>query len=106
MNAIDKEKIYDKLRSYHLSKFPDKISAEVVNLKTEFGSIEDKIIVMVLRLASGKEEFVDSAKDLGNFQNKLQTASGSVDDASRNMFVSKISKLAEIMMMAKESDLK
>lgn len=105
--AMNKEKIFEELRNYHLTQFSDKISLEVNNLKIEFGLIEDKIIGMLLSLVNGKGEFIDSAQELNTFRDKLNTAaSDDIDTASRNLFASKIGKLLDIMVFAKESNFK
>jgi hypothetical protein len=106
MSAIDKEKIFEKLRTYHTDKFPAKINnAEVDDLKNKFNVAEDRIIGMVLSLVNGKAEYVDSAKELGIFQSTLKSIRTSdTDEANKVLFESKIDKLIEIMNMAKNSD--
>lgn len=109
MNAIGKEKIFEELRNYHTHQFPVKIkNLAVDNLRTEFVVLEDKIVTMVLSLISGKTEFVDATKDLDMFQNKLERTMANDDgnEISKNLFVAKISKLSEIMIIAKDSDFK
>jgi hypothetical protein len=106
MSAIDKEKIYEKLRSYHTDKFPAKMNnQEVETLKDKFSLVEDRIVGMILSLVNGKTEYVDSTKELATFQDALKSmpTSGG-DEANKSLFASKIDKLVEIMTMAKDSD--
>jgi hypothetical protein len=103
MSAINQEKIYEELRNYHTNQFPDTKNSEVENLRTEFGVIEDKIIGMLLSLMSGKTEFVDITKELNIFKEKIANHLPDVDN-SKQIFISKISKLFEIMAQAKESN--
>ena len=106
MSALAKEKIFEGLRNYHTHKFPAIKNLEVNNLKSEFILMEDSIIGMILSLVSGKAEFVDSAKELNTFQEKLKTTIpvDSADEKSRSLFVSKISQLGEMMSLAKASN--
>jgi hypothetical protein len=63
---------------------------------------------MILSTISGRAEFIDSAKELNTFQDKLKRtmpADGN-DETSRNLFASKISQLSEMMALAKESGFK
>src|SRR3989338_7140570 len=109
MSALDKEKIFEELRNYHTDKFPANIkNLELNNLRIEFAEMEDRIVSMILSLVAGKAEFVDSSKDLLSFQKKFEmTATADKrDQASRNLFVSKIGKLEELLEFAKKSDFK
>ena len=105
MSALQKEKIFEELRNYHMEKFPVKIKNDQVNnLRIEFGILEDKIISMTLSLVYGRSLFVDSTKELNSFQNKLNTTLPSQgEESNRNMFTSKIGHLGKIILMAKES---
>ncbi len=103
--ALDKEKIYEVLRNYHTHHFPTKIKNATVNdLRLEFGQMEDKIIGMILSLANGKAEYVDSSKELANFEDKLnRNLPPNQEDATRNLFASKIVQLSDLLAMAKEA---
>jgi hypothetical protein len=106
MSAIDKEMIFEKLRSYHTDKFPAKIkNPQVEDLLNKYNLVEDRIVGMILSLVSGKAEYVDSSKELENFQTSLQAIPTSgVDEENSSFFASKIDRLAEIMTLAKNSD--
>ena len=109
MSALDKEKIFEELRNYHTDKFPANIkNLELNNLRIEFAEMEDRIVSMILSLVAGKAEFVDSSKDLLSFQKKFEMTAiaDKSDQASRNLFVSKIGKLEELLEFAKKSDFK
>lgn len=102
--ALDKEKIYEELRNYHTHLFPAKIKNPTVNeLRVEFGQMEDKIIGMILSLANGKAEFVDSSKELANFADKLRRNMPADQEASRNLFAAKIGKLTQLLTVAKDA---
>lgn len=108
MSALAKEKIFEELRNYHTHQFPAIKSPEMNNLRTEFAAMEDRIVGMILSTISGRAEFIDSAKELDTFQDKLKRtmpADGG-DETSRNLFASKISQLSEMMALAKESGFK
>lgn len=109
MSALAKEKIFEELRNYHTHQFPAIKSPEMNNLRTEFGAMEDRIVGMILSTISGRAEFIDFAKELDTFQDKLKRtmpADGNNDETSRNLFASKISQLSEMMALAKESGFK
>ncbi len=105
MSGIQKEKILQQLRDYHINQFPDKIfNPEVMDLKNKFDIVQDRIIGMILRLVNGKNEFVDSTKELKSMHRKLESMDASTkDEFSKNLLGSKITKLGEIMILAKES---
>ncbi len=104
MSALAKEKIFVELREYHTHHFPTKVKNQVVsNLIAEFEILEDKFISMILSLASGKLEFVDTTEELNKFQERLDKTvpdNGS-DGVSKDLFTSKINKLLEISNFAK-----
>lgn len=106
MSAMDKEKIFEKLRSYHTDEFPAKIkNSQVEDLKLKFNDVEDRIVSMILSTVSGKAEYIDSTKELDSFQSNLNSiVTTGVDETQKVMFVSKINKLSEIMIMVKDSD--
>jgi hypothetical protein len=105
MSGINREKIFQELRNYHTYQLPDKIyNPEVIDLKNKFDIVEDRIIGMILSLVNGKNEFIDSTKELKSFHTKLESMNTSTrDEIGKNLFESKISKLGEIMILAKES---
>lgn len=109
MSAIDKEKIFVELRKYHLSKFPAKLaSQEMVNFRTEFGALEDKIISMILSLVNGKAGFIDASEELEVFKNKIKIrqAGDRLEDTDRNLFAAKIVQLQNVLAIAKGSTFK
>lgn len=109
MSAMNKEKIFEELRNYHLQQFPTTVTDVQVNeLRTEFATIEDKVIGMLLRLVDGKEEFVDTTGELNSFQEKINRhmPQNGEDDESKNLFATKISQLLGILALAKESGFK
>ena len=108
MSAIYKEKIFEELRNYHTRRLPAKIeNPQVDDLRTKFNLVEDRIVGMILSLVNGKTEFVDSTKELNTFETALNSMpANSEDEANKNIFVSKIKSLGEIMIMARESDFK
>lgn len=105
MSAIDKEKVFEKLRNYHTDEFPAKMkNHEMEALKAKFSLVEDRIVGMILSLVNGKTEYVDSTAELETFQTNLQSiVTTKEDQANKTLFESKIAKLAEIMLLAKES---
>jgi hypothetical protein len=105
MSAIDREKIFEKLRNYHTDEFPEKMkNPEVDALKVKFNAVEDRVVGMILSLVNGKAEYIDSTKELTDFQATLKSMPAiASDEANKNLFASKIEKLIEIMDMARES---
>ena len=104
MNPVNKEKIFEELRNYHVQQFPDKFKNPIVSdLRVEFGDLEDKIVGMILSLVNGKAEFLDSTADLNSFQDKLTRTlpEDGANDANRNLFTSKISLLTDLMVWQK-----
>lgn len=96
MNAINKEKVFEKLRTYHAEAKGKFKGPQAESLQEEFDAMEDKIVSMVLSLVSGKAEFKDSSGELAEFEHKLR------EDAKK-FFASKIEHLNEIMEVAKDS---
>ena len=106
MSAINKERIFEQLRNYHLQQFPATVKNLRVNeFRAEFGTIEDKVIGMLLKLVDGKEEFADSTSELNAFQDKINRhmPENGEDEESRNLFITKIGQLSGILTLAKES---
>ena len=90
MNANNKEKVFEKLRSYHLEQFPDKIQGENLNnFRIALGTLEDNIITMILSLIDGRTKFTDFTPELNSFQEKFTrtTTGDSHDDAIKNLFM-------------------
>ncbi len=109
MSAINKEKIFEQLRNYHLRQFPATVkNLQVNDLRAEFAVIEDKVIGMLLRLVDGKEEFADTTVELNTFQDKINRhmPQNGEDEESKNLFATKISQLLGILALAKESGFK
>lgn len=106
MSAIDKEKIFEQLRNYHTDEFPAKMkNAEMETLRVKFNAVEDRVVGMILSLVNGKTEYIDSAKELEAFQAELKTISTtSAEQSNKDLFESKINKLTEIMVLARDSD--
>jgi hypothetical protein len=105
MSVIDKEKIYVELRNYHLEQFSDSVNPRINKLRVEFGTIEDNIIGMILSLVNGKAEFVDAASELNAFQDKLRVVVPD-EDINKNLFMSKIQQLMDLLVLVKESNFK
>jgi hypothetical protein len=103
MSAIDKEKIFVELRKYHIEQFPDKlVNEDMQTLREEFQVIEDNIVTMLLNLVNGKLGFVDFKKELAEFEGKVKV-SKSTDKSeieNRNLFVTKIAQLNDLLLMA------
>ena len=108
MSVIDREKIYGELRNYHLEQFPNITNPRVNNLRVEFGVIEDTIIGMILSLVNGKAEFIDTTNELNAFRDRLKIVmpAGLEEDANRNLFASKLERLGDLLVLAKESHFK
>lgn len=107
MDAQNKERVYEELRSYHLDQFPEAVNnPKVKDLRVEFGALEDQIISMILSLVNGKAEYVDQANDIQEFDEKLHRhiPENHKDGESMDLFASKIAKLRKILLMAKEAE--
>lgn len=106
MSAMDKEKIFVELRKYHTEEFPEKLATEEMQaLREEFLEIEDNIVTMLLSLVNGKLGFVDFEKELNDFGKKVKSTKTTdrSEDANREFFVSKITHLTELLLIAKNS---
>jgi hypothetical protein len=107
MNAYAKEKVFDELRKYHQDAFPEKLAtARMDEMKTEFVETEDRIITMLLRLVNGKEGFVDSSRELNSFKDRVENLSSAspTEEKFQDLFNLKISRLLDILALAKESN--
>jgi len=106
MSAMDKEKIFEKLRNYHEEKFPSKIeNVEISALRDEFQILEEKTVSMILSLVYGRGQFTDSSTSLTAFTVKLGAINKETKnvDKSMNVFATKIQLLGNIVEMAKNS---
>ncbi len=106
MSAMDKEKIFVELRKYHTEQFPDKlVNEDMQNLREEFQVIEDDIVTMLLSLVNGKLGFVDFKKELTEFENKVKISKNTTKSEveNRNLFMSKISLLKELLVIAENA---
>ncbi len=104
MTAINKEKVYDQLRSYHVDAFPEVMSTDfMTTLRAEFATIEDAFVSMILGLVNGKTLFVDFTDKLTAFQKRIDdNASDRAETKDREQFTRKNKMLNEIMISARD----
>lgn len=103
MSAAQKEQIYVELRKYHLDEFPEVLSNPAMNdALSEYRTLEDEIISMLLGLVNGKSEYVNVTDDLQSFNSKVkQLPKGNETEINeRKHFVDKAAQLEHILNLA------
>ncbi|HAG27291.1 TPA: hypothetical protein DCG61_00690 [Patescibacteria group bacterium] len=103
MNAQGKERIYEKLRDYHVNSFESALSTDKMDkLRVEFAVIEDATVAMLLGLVNGKSEYIDYTEDLKNIKkkSKISPKGNRDEDEDRKFFIEKIDSLEGILNQA------
>lgn len=103
MNAQEKERIYEKLRDYHVNSFKSTLSTDKMDkLRVEYTVIEDAAVAMLLGLVNGKSEYIDFSDDLAGMKKKAKILpkGDRNEDEDRTFLVHKVESLEEILQQA------
>lgn len=107
MSAINKEKVFEDLRAYHVNAFPEKMASDELNsLRKEFSEAEDVTISMLMGLVNGKRVFEDKSKEIEKVYVKVNAIKGETEKEKeqKEFFLTKTKKLMDIMSLAKTYD--